>query len=109
MTSPGYIFNVGKSIIIFERTFPIICSGKAKPRISSKLPQEILEIVRVERYVTIQIPNQVVFRMAGSCQPRVEGVHLAGEVALVPFGHSHQLDPIMGGHISLDNLVGPVC
>ena len=40
MTGAGYVFDVGKSIIVFERTFPIICPGKAEPCILSKPAQK---------------------------------------------------------------------
>src|SRR2546430_791651 len=38
----------------------------------------------------------------------LERMHFAGEVALLPPGHSHQLDPIMSSHIPINNLVGSV-
>ena len=109
MASPGDVFDAGKPIVVPNRTiFPVIRAGKAQPRVSSKPPQQILEIIRLERHVAIQVPDQVGFRSADSRQSRIERVHFAGEVALGPLGHPHQLDPVMKSHVSLNDLVSPI-
>src|SRR5439155_22227844 len=59
-------------------------------------------------HVGIKVADQVVLLMDDSSPSRIERVNLAGEVALLPLRHSHQLDPGMSRHVPLDDLVGAV-
>src|SRR5439155_9733007 len=109
---PRHFLNAGEAIVVpgawLPRLLALVGAGHAEPRVLGELAQEVFDVVWLERHVRVEIADELVGNMLDPRGPRVERMHLAGEVTLLPLGHPHQLDPLVGGRMAPGDLVRPV-
>src|SRR5215510_9460838 len=92
--------GVGVSVLIW--LVDIFYEGRAGHTqlcVLRKPSEQELEVVRGERNVCVQIPDQVKPQMFESLVARIEGVRLGGKLSIAPFRHAHEFDPVKIGCI----------
>src|SRR5262249_41753065 len=67
---------------IVAALFPKHRSCNTEPRIFTELRQEKLEMIRVQKYVGVQIPDYLILQMFHSFLARVECIHFGRKIPL---------------------------
>ena len=75
--------------------FPEHRASHTQRRIALELPQQKLDVVRIEGNVAIQIADDVVGKVLDALEPGVEAAHFRAKAALVVPGKADQLDPVV--------------
>jgi hypothetical protein len=70
--------------------------------------EEVLEVVRFEGDVRIQISHDVEIGTLQSGIAGLEALHFGTEVAISMLGHPHELDPRMAADVAGDDLIRAV-
>src|SRR5437870_5963581 len=85
---PRHFLNAGEAIVVpgawLPRLLALVGAGHAEPRVLGELAQEVFDVVWLERHVRVEIADELVGNMLDPRGPRVERMHLAGEVTLLP-------------------------
>jgi hypothetical protein len=68
-------------------------SRDAELQVFGKLPNEKLQVIAVERKISIQIPDDLKIKRLDTFKSCIEGVNLAGKAPVEKLGAPDQFDP----------------
>src|SRR5882762_677585 len=87
LTASPNVFDVGKAVVVLPRSFSEGRPSDTKLRVFSELAQEELEVLRLNRHVSIKIANHLRAHILRPDVASVERMHFPSEVPLGTFRH----------------------
>ena len=109
LTRAGDVFDVREIVVIdFRCVFDEWGPCYSQAGVSRKLSQEELEIIGIERYVGIKVPDDVKIQILYILIARVETMYFRGELPLQAYRHPYNLHPRMLSHIFINDFIRPI-
>src|SRR6516165_2871121 len=98
--------NIGEAVVILEMALPKWRPGNTQRGILCELRQQEGEVVPVvERYVCIEVADDVVSHASEQVVARIECIYLSGKVSLVPVRYPKKPNPRMVLQITFNDLI----
>jgi len=77
-------------------------------RILCKLSQQKIKVLFIERHITVQVANNLIWQVGYFSVACIEGMNLPGKMSFLTLGHSDQLYPRVASQVFLHDVVGAI-
>src|ERR1041385_8617416 len=102
------MLDAGKPIVILKGAFNERRTANTESRNLGEFSKKKLEIIRLERYIGIQVANNVVAKTRQSCVSSIECQHLTSEMALGALRRPDEFYPRVVSRVFCRNFVSAV-